>query len=113
MDIYKKGRIDVVFIAYNERDRLVLFPFSEGGGFYPTYAYATRYEDGNVVEEYSVVSYQIIYERYLKNDDNNVRYLSVNYVPGGVHPVLSTEKGTIFFEHELDYKIEDYATWSS
>ena len=111
IDSYSNGRIDVIFIAHYEDDKVMLYPFSELGGFYPTYAYVTKYENGSVTEEYSVVDSQIVYEKDLYDESDKVGYMSVNYVPSGKYAVLSKEYGTIILQPEMDYRVDDYTWW--
>lgn len=111
VDCYLHGKIDVVFIAYYEDDKVILYPFWEDGKFYPTYAYVTKYDDGVVVEEYCVQDHQIVYDKYLYDKEDTVGYISVNYFPNSKYLVYEKQLGTILLQPELDYRIDQYSTW--
>ncbi|MBE6754615.1 MAG: hypothetical protein E7559_09770 [Ruminococcaceae bacterium] len=110
IDSFNKGRVDCVFQVCRTESVRYLLPFSENGGYYPTYAYATRYEAGRVAEEYMVNGNQIVYEAYSYTSDNSADYFRINYVAGGNYPVRETEKG-IFYLSPLSYEETFSDTW--
>ena len=79
-----------------------LFPYSDGGGFYPTHTYVTKYEDNCVVEEYMVNGSLIIHETYTKNSSGEIDYNYINYVSDGKYPVLEERTGR-FYLNPLTY----------
>ena len=93
IDSFAGGKIDVIFLAFYEKDTRYLFPFLSDGAFYPTYKYVTNFMDGIVSEEYLVQSNQVVYEKYEKKDKNRTHYLRINYVPKGKNKLLDYEKG--------------------
>ncbi len=94
---YANGKIDCVFQAYYNENLFCLFPFSANGGFYPTYSYATVHENNKIVEEYMVDDNQIVYERYLNENETGVDYEYVNHVSGGKTPILEARAGVFRF----------------
>lgn len=93
IECYNKGRLACLFQAYWSGNVRYLFPYSDVGGFYPTYTYVTVYEENRVVEEYMVNGNQIIHETYSENKDGETDYSFINYVSGGKHPVLEERSG--------------------
>ncbi len=110
IEAYVNGRIDCVFQVHWVENIRYLFPFSFNGGFYPTYVYATRFENGAVVEEYMVESSQIVYEAYSYKSDNQIDYSCVNYVSGGNYPIREQRKG-VFKLNPLTYDETYYDCW--
>ena len=110
IESYVRGRLDCLFQAYYDADLYYLFPFSSDGGFYPTYAYVTRYEGDKVVEEYMVEGNQIVYECYLNETKACVNYYFINYVKDGKYPIIEKRKG-IFRFAPLRYENIEIDTW--
>ena len=111
VESFVKGRLDVVFLAHYTEDKRFLFPFSEAGGFYPTYTYVTHFSGDLVDEEYYADGHQIVYERYHYHDDQTAGYDFINYVPAGTAPVLSRASGVFILKPELQYHADEYVTW--
>ena len=107
IESYVKGKLDCLFQAYWNDNVRYLFPYSEEGGFYPTYTYVTKYEKNCVVEEYMVQDKQIVYEEYSQNLSGQIDYEYINYVSGGNYPVREVRKGK-FFLNPLTY-VESYS----
>ena len=84
---------------------MYLFPFSDMGGFYPTYIYVSCYDGTFVKEEYMVNGKQIIHELY-KQQGKEVLFELVDYVIGGSHPLITSESG-VFTENESNRVIAD------
>lgn len=105
----KGGEADCIHQACYEGDAMYLFPFSKGGGYYPTYSYVSKSCGGFVQEEYMVDGKQIIYESY-KEEGGKVKYESINYVVGGKVPLLSSQSGEFTFD-PLSYKILSEYSW--
>ncbi|MEE0060912.1 MAG: hypothetical protein UE295_08800 [Acutalibacteraceae bacterium] len=110
IETYGNGRIDCVFQVHWLENTRYLFPFSANGGFYPTYVYATKFEDNSVVAEYMVQGSQIVYETYSYNSDNQVDYSCIHYVSGGNYPVREQRKG-IFKLNPLTNNQTYYDCW--
>ncbi len=110
VESYQNGRLDVIFQSLEADGRQYFFPFSDTGGFYPTYTYVTT-PSGDPAEEYYAEGNQIVYERYSPMDTNHVRYSSINYVPTGIHPILAQERGLFTLLPELSYSAEAMHTW--
>ncbi len=102
--------IDVIYIAHYAGNCRYLFPhFSDLSKAVGYYIVATKYENGNVVEEYRVNNGQIVYEKYDYSLQNDVGYYCVNYVPNGKHQILGEEDG-IFDKNSLEYRqVSNYA----
>ena len=105
----KGGEVDCIHQACYEGDAMYLFPFSKGGGYYPTYSYVSKSCGGFVQEEYMVDGKQIIYESY-KEEGGKVKYESINYVVDGKVPLLSSQSGEFTFD-PLSYKILSEYSW--
>ncbi len=98
IESYSKGELDCLFQTYWIENVRYLFPFRGDGGYYPTYSYATKYEDEHVIEEYMVDGSQIIYEAYTYKSKTEVDYDRINYVSGGKYPVMEIVKGRFRLE---------------
>ena len=105
----KKGKVDCVHQAFYDGDTMYLFPFSDMGGFYPTYIYVSCYDGTFVKEEYMVEGKQIIHEQY-KQQGKEVLFELVDYVIGGSHPIRTSESGVFSFD-PFDYKRLSYYSW--
>lgn len=84
VDKYVDGRIDVVHLAQYFGDVRYLFPFLDGGGFYPTYTYVTLRD-----MEFWVDGGQILRWTYDHREDGTISVSYVNAVPDGSVPILS------------------------
>ena len=93
IDCYTDGELECYFQTYWIDNVRYLFPFSPQGGNYFTYAYATRYQEDFVAEEYMVEGRQIVYESYSYQPNKEVEYEYINYVPSGDFPVIEEKKG--------------------
>lgn len=113
VDCYVEGRIDDIFLAYYSDGKRFMFPFSAGGGFYPTYTYVTHYQNNDIDEEYAIEGNQIVYERYQMTDENHCQYDCINYVPNGTHPILAKESGIFTLKPELEYILIQSSDWRS
>jgi hypothetical protein len=111
IDSFVSGRVDVMFLAYYEDDKRYLFPFTIAGKPYPAYTYIARYEKGMVSEEYKVNKIQIVYEKYKRWESNVIFYSQINYVPGGTHKILYSEKGVFELSSPLVYTETDWNSW--
>ena len=107
---HNHGKLDCLFQVHWIEGARYLFPYSDGGGFYPTYTYVTKYEDNCVVEEYMVDGSQIVHETYTKNSSGQIEYNYINYVSGGKYPVLEERKGK-FYLNPLTYVEKFRDSW--
>ena len=103
IDTIINGRLDVIQLAHYEGDKRYCFPFSQTGGFYPTYVDVVRYEEGEIVEDYMVENVQILHRAYRKTDNNTIEFREINYVPSGIDPVRSKEIGYFTLNPNLTY----------
>ncbi len=110
IDSYVDGSIDCIFQEHWIENVRYLFPFSEDGGFYPTYAYVAKFECNRVTEEYMVSGTQIIYESYSYKSEEDLEYAYINYVPEGKFPILAEEKG-VFHLNPLTYEEHYSDNW--
>ena len=110
IESYRQGRLDCLFQVYWVDGVRYLFPYSSEGGFYSTYAFATKYEDDCVVEEYMVQGNQIVHETYNQNESGQIDYNYINYVSGGKYPVIEIRKGK-FYLNPLTFVEMHTDTW--
>lgn len=111
IESFINGKIDVVFVAHYIKNRRFMFPFLDGGGFYPTYSYVSCFDGNEIKEEYMVENGQIVYECYSRIDKNNYGYDFINYIPNGTPQVLSMAKGRFVLKPELEYYQTEYSDW--
>lgn len=106
--------IDVIYIAHYDGNCRYLFPyFSDLSKAVGYYIIVTKYENGNVVEEYSVNCGQIVYEKYDYSRQNGVGYYCVNCVPNGNPQILGEEEG-IYDKNSLEYsQVSNYAWYQN
>ena len=89
VDKYVHGSLDVVHLAEYHDGVRYLFPFLEGGGFYPTYTYVTHWDNDRPCMELWVEGGQIIRWIYDYCEDGSIAVPYVNAVPDGSIPILS------------------------
>ena len=89
VDKYVNGRIDVVHLAQYFDGVRYLFPFMDGGGFYPTYTYVTYWENDQPSMELWVEGGQILRWTYDYREDKTIVASYINAVPDGTVPILS------------------------
>jgi hypothetical protein len=89
VDKYVNGRIDVVHLAQYFDGVRYLFPFMDGGGFYPTYTYVTYWENDQPSMEFWVEGGQILRWTYDYREDKTIGASYINAVPDGTVPILS------------------------
>ena len=89
VDKYVHGSHDVVFLAEYHDGVRYLFPFLEGGGFYPTYTYVTHYDNNRPCMELWVEGGQILRWIYDDQEDGSIAVSYVNAVPDGSVPIIS------------------------
>ncbi len=110
IESFNNGKLDCLFqVCWIENVRYLL-PFSANGGYYPTYVYATKYEDNCVVEEYMVDGKQIVHETYTYVSSEEVNYSYINYVLDGNYPIREKRKGK-FKLNPLTYEEIYNDTW--
>ncbi len=95
VDKYVHGRIDVVHLAQYSDGVRYLFPFRDGGGFYPTYTYVTHRDNDRPSMEFWVDGGQILRWTYDYREDGSISAAYINAVPDGSVPILS--RGTDVF----------------
>lgn len=89
VDKYHDGEIDVVHLAQYVDGVRYLFPFQDGGGYYPTYTYVTHWENQQPSMEFWVDGGQILRWTYDYREDGSVSVCYINAVPDGSVPILS------------------------
>lgn len=87
--------LDVVYRVIFEGDMRYLVPFFKTGMPYPTNIYASRTENGKVVEEWAVDGNQIVHEEYQHFADGSCSYHYISYIRGGQTPILMKKQGEI------------------
>lgn len=95
VDKYGRGRLDVVHLAQYIDGVRYLFPFLDGGGYYPTYTYVTHWENERPTMEFWVDGGQILRWTYDDRADGSILASYVNAVPDGTVPIFS--RGTYIF----------------
>ena len=89
VDHYCNGRNAVVHLAQYFDGVRYLFPFRDGGGFYPTYTYVTYWENDQPSMEFWVEGGQILRWTYDYREDKTIGASYINAVPDGTVPILS------------------------
>lgn len=103
--------IDVIYIALYDGGRRYLFPYFDDYNKAVGYPIVvTKYENGNVVEEYRVDGNKILYEKYDYSLKDSVRYYCINFVPTGQYPILGEEEG-YFAVNSLEYRQTKNKVW--
>ena len=103
--------LDVIYVAQYDGERRYLFPYFEDKSKAVGYPIlVTKYENGNVVEEYRVDGNKILYEKYDYSLKDSVRYYCINFVPAGEYPILGEEEG-YFKVDSLEYRQTKNKVW--
>lgn len=106
---YINGKIDNIYLCYYFDNLRILKPFSENGGFYPTYTLITVYSNNKVVKEVYINDSQIIIEIYSYNRDS-IDYECANLVPTSPkNKIISYSKGT--FTDNSNYTETESFSW--
>lgn len=110
VESYCDGELQLIYYtAYNGTERY-LIPFGTDKKLYPTYVYTIK-RNGNVIEEYCVNRFQILYSCYYMINNQRYEYLDINYAYGGSYPVLGCEIGEFEVADVIKYTQNQNYSW--
>ena len=108
IDLFSAGRLDVIYLFHYEANKRYAFPFSQTGGFYPTYTQVQVYDNhSQIVENYMVRSLQIVHHTYTVKSSEHVDFRYINYVVGCQPQLIGIQAGYYKLGEHLTY-VETY-----